>query len=253
MLRRDEHLDKSIGKELVRLDEAEREKHVSSGLLSASWLGDPLQWQVLKVLGVQPQQPDEYVLRKFLRGKQAEAWLVGQMQPLEQQKEMRYRSSIGYADAIIDTKDWDTPSGIIPAEIKSTKSSNWKYLLRDGPQHEHRLQAGMYAIAMGAERFAIVYVCSDDLRVLSFVLDTMDVRGEINLIIDRFEEQLKKKFVPEFEAPEHAKWKAKKEYSRYPDWMDLKQDAIDKKVAELNIKENNYVLKMEKRSEKPTK
>ena len=47
----DTHTDRLITKKLLAQKLEEKENHIPSGKLSASMLGWPLQWQILKVLG----------------------------------------------------------------------------------------------------------------------------------------------------------------------------------------------------------
>jgi len=68
----DNYIDNKISKKVVEENKQRELNHVSSGRLSASMLGEPLQWQILKIKGVKPKEIDEYTLRKFIRGKDVE-------------------------------------------------------------------------------------------------------------------------------------------------------------------------------------
>ena len=224
MTRNETFYDAWISKDLIVKNEEERKSHVSSGKLSASSLGSPLQWQVLKYIGIEQQEFDAYTLRKFLRGKTIEDWFIQSIpNVVETQKEVYYRDVIGFVDAMVDTKDCDFPLGIIPCEIKSVTNMKYKHLEKqNAADRPHRLQAGLYALATGSEHFAVNYIASDDLRVLTFVFDTKDIKDEIDDIITRFENQVAKKTVPLFEPEE--KWQSNALYQNYPAFADIETE-----------------------------
>lgn len=234
----DTYLDKKIGAIVKADNDAARAKHKSSGKLSASGLNDPLQWQMLHSLGIEGKEPDEYTLRKFLRGNQVEDWYVSQIKPIETQKFVEYRETVGYVDAIVDTALWDFPSGIIPFEIKSVSNMKFKRIEKQGLDAGHKLQAGFYAICLQVPHFGISYVATDDYRIKTFILDTADVKDEIDGIITKFLEQKALGIVPKFEARE--KWQENKDYNRYFSWMELDEKGIAEKLkVEKAIKEKS--------------
>ena len=217
----DNYLDKKIGAKIVA-NNAERDaKHVSSGKLTASRLGEPLQVQILGVLGVKGKEIDEYTLRKFLRGVQIEDWLLTQIDTVDKQKLVQYRGVIGYADAICDTKDWENKLGILPLEVKSTSNAKFKRILKQGADRSHKLQAGLYALAQGTKYYGISYIATDDLRVQTYIYLTADIKPEIDQIIDRFEAQMKLQIIPKFVAIE--KWQSNPEYQKYPQWSNREE------------------------------
>lgn len=221
------HLDKLIGEIVVVNNKVKRAAHVSSGKLSASGLGEPLQWQILKTLQIGEQVVDEYTLRKFLRGTQIEEWLVNHMDGLiKKQEPVIYRNVVGYMDALVDTKNYDFPVGVIPHEVKSVTNAKFKRLVK---QREadigHKLQAGLYALAVNSEYFAVDYVASDDLRVMSFVYRTAEIQPAIDQIITEYDNQLAKQQVPIFTP--RQKWQADKLYNKFPEWSELTQNQID--------------------------
>lgn len=237
MLRSDNYIDSFIGVNLTEANKAERENHVSSGKLSAGMLGQPLQWQILKYYEAPQKEFDEYTLRKFLRGKEIEKWLIEQIpnkivQEDGKQKEALYRDVVGFIDAIVDTKDWDFPIGIIPLEIKSVSNAKYKRILQSSqPDRSHTLQAALYALSEGKPHFAICYVATDDLRVKTYIQDTADFKDDIDGIIYRYDAQLKTGLIPVFQ--EEEAWQKSVKYNNYPEWMDLTQDEINEKQQEL--------------------
>lgn len=218
-------------------NEAERKAHQSSGKLSASMLGMPLQWQVLKIMGVSQADPDEYTLRKFRRGKDVEAWLVKYLEPTETQKFVEYRDTVGYVDAMCNTALWDFRKGIMPVEVKSVANAKFKRICeRLGPDQSHLLQACLYGIATGSEYFAVAYVAADDLRVQIYIERTADHVAKIDAIIDRFQAAMLKDEVPVFEPVED--WQANIKYNNYLEWSNLSAVEATAKLKALKEKQN---------------
>lgn len=212
-------LDKIIGERISSKNALERASHKSSGKLSASSLNDPLQWQILHALGVEGKEIDNYTLRRFLRGKQVEDWYVSEINPIATQVFVEYRNCVGYIDAMVDTHDWDWPSGTIPFEIKSVSNAKFKRIESQGADHGHKLQAGLYALSKGLPTFGISYVATDDYRIKTYLFETVDVQQEIDEIISRFDEARAWGHIPAFEPREP--WQSNPEYCKYPDWMNV--------------------------------
>lgn len=245
---RDNSLATRFYQVLVEDNRVERENHIPSGKLSASTLGDPLQWQVLKTIGATPKPFDEYVLGMFARGKSVEDFVIEKLGDcvLEQQKEVEYRGVIGYVDALIDTKGFNYENGILPHEIKSVKNSKFKRIMTAKETDEqHRLQATLYALAMGVKEYAIVYVAADDLRIETFIYRTEDLKDRVDTIIDNFNSALKKGVIPEFEAI--YSWQEKEDYCKYPQFLGKTPDEITEMIRKVqpecleklnNLKEN---------------
>jgi len=226
----DQTIDREIGKKLLELNQIERENHKSSGKFSASMLGNPLQWNILKMIGVPAKELDEYTLRKFKRGKDIEEWLVSHLKDVVAKQEfVEYRGWIGYADAIVDTKDYEFKFGITPREIKSVTNMAFKYIVQEGEaKPAHKLQGGFYGLGKSATHFGVDYVASDDLRVQTFVYPVADVKPDIDRIIDENEASLHSGQVPVFEPRE--KWQGDKLYNNFPDWAGLTQEEIGDKL-----------------------
>ena len=232
MIRLDNYIDKYIGEMLVKRNADEQKHRKPSGRLSASMLGDPLQWQILKTRGIAGKPFDEYSIRNMLRGKQIEDWLLSQFPGVVSKNAfVEYRGVVGYIDALVDTETWNFPSGIIPVEVKSVKNSKFERIVKEGAQRSHKLQGGLYATARENEKFAVTYVAADDLRVQTYIFDTEEVKPEIDAIITAFDEHKFADKVPVFKYIE--KWQANPEYNNYPEWMNLNQQQIDEKVADI--------------------
>ena len=230
----DTFIDNQIGIKLLECNKIESEKHRPSGKLSAGMLGKPLQWQILKILGVPTKDFDEYTLRKFLRGKQIEQWLISEIPDVvETNKFVEYKDCVGYVDAVVDTKDYNYKLGTIPHEIKSVANRKFKRIEKaNDADRSHKLQAGLYALAMGSEHFAIDYAASDDLRIKSFVYETIGIKAEIDNIIKVFYETLESKIVPVFQPCEL--WQENPKYSDYPEWQELNLEELKNKKNEIS-------------------
>lgn len=228
----DTHIDKIIEEKLLAKNAEERANHISSGKLSAGMLGDPIQWQILKVLGAEPKELEEYAIRKFLRGKQVEEWVLGYIPDIvAKQKFVEYRECIGYMDCLAETKSWDWKNGEIPIEVKSVMNSKWRRIMEQGPDESHILQACLYALAENKEHFAVLYVSAEDYRVKVYIFNTADYKEKIDGIIDRFYQTLKSGVIPKFEPI--AKWQSNKLYNKYPDWSELNEKELLEKSNSL--------------------
>lgn len=229
----DNAVDKFIGDKILEVALEREKNHKSSGKLSASMLGQPLQWQILKAEGIPQAEKDEFTLRKFLRGNQIEDWVIGEIPDvIDKQRFVEYRDVIGYMDVLADTKGWEFKNGIIPIEVKSVNNLKFKRILaQKDADRSHKLQGGLYALAGGAKNFAIMYVATDDLRVHTLIYETAEVADEINGIITKYEDQRKLGVIPKFEPCEA--WQANKLYNNYPDWSELSEEECNQKYQKL--------------------
>jgi hypothetical protein len=215
----DRYLGDVFTRILLKENEAERKKHEPSGKLTASMLGDPLLWQILKVMGVPAKEVDEYAVALFARGHSVEDFVIDKLKKgakiIETQKEVEYRGVVGLVDAVIDTSKHNYDVGVIPHEIKSVKNSKFKRIMSANEADlQHRWQATLYALAMGCKQYAIVYVAADDLRMETFIYNTMETNRAIDDIIDRFDKAVKEKTIPEFK--EVFDWQKNPDYAKYP-------------------------------------
>ncbi|HOM78281.1 MAG TPA: hypothetical protein PLT50_03715 [bacterium] len=254
----DQTIDRRVGK--ILLDEylKNKKEHIPSGKLSASMLGKPLQSQILKTIGVPSKDLDEYVVRKFRRGEHVEAWVVSQLKNLitpktnidksillqekglkwdkeANQWQVEYNGVIGYCDSIVDTSDYEYKIGLLTNEIKSVTNANFKWIQkRKEINLGHALQGALYGLAIGQAYFAVTYVASDDYRILMMVEETSKYKQQIHDIINRYNEQIRKRVVPIFEAVE--KWQENPQYADYPEFMSLNEEEIAIKLKDYDIK-----------------
>jgi len=229
MIIRETHIDKWVTTLLRNKEVEESAKHISSGKLSAGMLGQPLQWQILKMKGIKAKGFDDYTLRKFARGNDVEAWLVDKIPALvETQKKLEFMGAVGIADAIVSTNSYDANVGIIPHEIKSVTNRKYAMIVKSKQADRgHIFQACFYALAMKSSHFAIDYVASDDYRILTFVYKTSEHSKEVKQVIKRFDEQLATGLIPVFVAEE--KWQENFKYNSYPEWSNLTVEEIKEK------------------------
>jgi hypothetical protein len=141
----------------------------------------------------------------------------------KEQQLVEYRNTIGYVDALIKG---------VPYEVKSVKGSQWKWLTKEGAKLGHKLQAGLYALALESETYKIVYVCADDFRTMVCELNTADIKPEIDKCIDEFERAIKSRTLPPFAAKE--KWQENPKYSSYSEWISLSPELAMKKLEREN-------------------
>lgn len=228
-LLQDRALDRLIGTKMTEAAIANKAARTPSGKLSASMLYSPLQWQILKTIGIAGKPYDEYTLRKFERGHNVEEWLLTYMPGvLDKQKLVEYHDAIGYIDALVDTTSYEHSLGIIPHEIKSVSNAKFKRISAQGsPDMGHILQACFYALALTCRHFAIDYVSTDDYRVETYVLPTEKYAKDVTDAIVGYKQAMRdwteKKVIPAFVARE--KWQADIKYCDYPTFVGLDQSA----------------------------
>ena len=220
------NVEQVISTKLRKQHEIERAEHISSGKLSASQLAKPLLEQVLKIIGVPEAPVSDYSLRLFERGNQVEAWVVEQLYEdgkTKTQVEIDYKGVIGFVDLLI---------GGVPYEVKSVKGSQWKWLQKEGIRWSHKLQAGLYGLALEAEQAQVVYVCADDFRIMQCALIVADIKPEIEKIMGEVKQALKSATLPEFKPREdwHAKPEYGEKYSSYGEWLQLPTDLAMEKL-----------------------
>ena len=224
----DQTIERHISARLLADNKEKEGNHKSSGKLSASRLGWPLQWQILHSLGIDSTPIDAYTLRKFLRGSTVEDWLVSQIPGIvETQKFVEYRKTVGYVDIIVDSSVYEHKVGIIPHEVKSVTNAKFARL-NGAPDDQHCLQAALYALALKKDWFAIDYVAADDLRVRTYVVETKKFAGRVDSIIELYQKTKKSGVVPVFE-PLYS-WQKNKMYNSFPEWSELKQEEINEKI-----------------------
>lgn len=222
--------DRRLDAALMRKHLDEQKVHQSSGRLTASALGAPLLFQILKVIGVPGAAIDAYALRKFYRGKQVENWFIKYVLSgvSAREKELYYQGVFGKADAIVDSKDYDFKVGVIPHEVKSVTNAKFRRVKQQGPDRQHQLQGCLYALGMGVKDFVIDYVSAEDFRTFSVVCDVQKIQRDVDVIIAAFKAVIQTKKIPIF-MPRYS-WQENKMYQSHPEWTQLSETQIIEKL-----------------------
>ena len=220
----------------VRSQEHEAGRRWPKDRLSAGKLWQPLQWQALKALGCPARPIEPYARRLFLRGRQCEDWLVEQLKRVHtvtEQVPIEYRECVGYVDVLLGTLSAatvpDGTRGAIPWEIKSVANMKYKRIEKQGPDRGHLLQACLYALAIGAPEFGVIYVAADDFRVRPYLVPTAQIQPQVDEVITKFKDWQPRGTVPEFEPIEN--WHSNPRYSPYPEWAGLDEQERTIKLA----------------------
>lgn len=255
----DQALNRFVEAQLIKTNEEREAEHESSGKLSASMLYQPLRFQVLKTIGV-PRKPfDAYTLGKFRRGRRVEndhieeirkaGFLVEDEATLstyslkiedDRQAFAEYREAIGYVDSVIDTNKMDSKVGIIPNEIKSVTNMKLKRIKSTGIDWHYKIQACMYALAMGVDHYAVTVVSAEDDRFETYVFDTRDLKKDVDQAISNYmiamENWKKDRTLPAFEPHPMVKWTANLKYAMFEEeWATLPDSMVIKKIEELKL------------------
>lgn len=220
---KDTALQAIIDKQLIADNLLREEQHEPSGLLSASWLYQPLRFQVMKTIGIPRKQNEPYVLGKFRRGEDCEEYLVNQMIVagilIERQKQVRYRNTVGLVDAVVDSNKLFFKKGVMPHEIKSVTNAKLKRINSTEVDYHYKLQGCFYAMAMKSEFYAIDILSAEDLRVDTYIFATKDLEKEIDQIITNYDKAIEewntKKILPPLVVNEKVKWAVVPEYAPF--------------------------------------
>lgn len=242
----DTSLNSKIDANLVAENEAREHEHESSGKLSASMLYQPLRFQILKTLGA-PRKPfDVYLLGKFARGNQCEDWFVDQLKKVDllvdTQRKLSYRDCIGFADAVVDTDKMFAKKGIIPYEIKSVNNAKLKRIQATEVDYHYRLQACLYALAMGVDYYAVTVISGEDLQRYPYIFNINDggIKADVEKAITAYQEALerwnKDKVLPPFIANPKVPWTAVPAYMMYDImWANEPDSVVIKELERLKI------------------
>ena len=239
----DSFVNAYIDAELIRENKERDAKHTSSGKLSASMLYQPVRFQVLKTLGAPRKEFDAYTLAKFKRGRDVEEWYVEQLRgagvlvdpsrydndklkvdTLHSQPFVIYRECIGYTDSVINTDLMQAKKGIIPNEIKSVTNMKMKRIKKTGIDWHYKIQACLYALAMGVDHYAVTVISAEDLRSDMQIFQTREMKRDVDHAISEYmkamENWKKDHSLPMFEANEHVKWTGNIKYAMFiEDWV----------------------------------
>jgi hypothetical protein len=240
----DNYINRFIDEELVRANAERESTHESSGKLSASMLYQPLRFQVLKTIGVPRKPLDPYVLGKFKRGNDVEDWYVSMLDKagvlVEAQKMVEYRDCVGYVDAIVDSDKMLFKKGLISHEVKSVTNAKLKRIAKTGVDYHYRLQATLYALALGHEYYAIDVLSSEDLRPNVYIFQTRELKRDVDMYISSYMQAMENwkasRVLPKFEANPEVAWTANKAYAMFSEeWIEATDNEVIKKLEELEL------------------
>lgn len=225
----DNALNKFIEAELLAENARKSAEHQSSGKLSASMLYMPLRFQVLKTIGAPRKQMDAYVISKLQRGDTVELWLVEYLEKhgslVDKQKFVEYRDTVGYVDALVDSDKMQFNKGIMPHEIKSVTNAKLRKIAKDGSvDYHYKLQGCLYALALGAEYYAIDVVSAEaPFNFTVGIFPTREMKNAVDTIIDQYNEAMEawntKRELPPFAPNKMVAWTANLNYAPFaPEW-----------------------------------
>lgn len=241
-----------VGKRLKRKADAAAANHVPSGLISGGKLANPTLWTILDLLGLR-KDFDEYTLGKFQRGNDVEARAINLLTGLDLkyileildgtitnpgwiavtdddavlggevylQMKQGYRGGTGFIDLA-----QRTPSGAIYYhEIKSSTKMAYDKVAASGasaktgnppaPYDHHAIQLAYYCLGGEVSQGFIHYFNADDYRMISFSINPLDYKEEIDKEIDDIQIAFESKVLPTFEAL--LDWHKIKNYQSYGD------------------------------------
>ena len=239
-----------IHQKLQADNKAKQEARERSGKISGGKLGKPTLWAVLDLIGV-PDEFDPYVLGKFQRGNDVEDRAIQFLTGIDPhyvepgklitsddgtlltgefvlQKEGSYRGGVGYIDLAQKVgDDW------VYHEIKSSTKLAFDKVAAAGrykgvvdiekgvgvPYLHHALQLAYYCLGDNVHRGFLHYLNADDYRLVSFAINPLDYKEEIDKEIDDIQAVFLTKQLPAFEGflPYHKV----KAYWSYKEWNEL--------------------------------
>lgn len=243
-----------IANKLVAENAEKMKAHERSGKISGGKLGKPTLWAVLEMIGVPDEEFEPYLLGKFKRGNDVEDraidFLTG-IRPEDAkdgvriesepgailtgefilQAESGYRGGTGY----VDLQQLLPGDKIANHEIKSSTkmafdrvaaSGIWRNKTTDSkgepvgvPQYHHALQLSYYCLGDDTELGFLHYFNADDYRLVTFALNPLDYKEEIDKEIDDIQLAFVTKELPTFEA--FLPWHKIKNYWSYKEWNEL--------------------------------
>lgn len=238
-----------VHQQLVETDKQKKAARERSGKISGGKLGKPTLWAVLDLIGV-PDEFDPYVLGKFQRGNDVEDRAIQFLTGIDPhdvepgkvieandgiltgefvlQKESGYRGGTGFVDLaqVVGGED-------IYHEIKSSTKMAFDKVAASGrykgvvnvekgigvPYVHHALQIAYYCLGDNVSRGFLHYLNADDYRLVSFAINPMDYKEEIDKEIDDIELCFVTRELPAFEG--FMDYHKVKQYWSYKEWNEL--------------------------------
>ena len=152
-----------------------------------------------------------------------------------------YRGCIGYIDSVIDTDKMQAKKGIIPNEIKSVTNAKMRRVKKTGIDWHYKIQACLYALAMGTEYYAVTIISSEDLRSDMQIFRVSEMKRDVDHAISEYMKAMKNykrdRSLPKFEANEHVKWTGNLKYAMYDImWVENSNNTTLKMLDKLGTK-----------------
>ena len=256
-------INKQINQHRIEDNEKKSVEHKENSMakdrlgLSAGMLFQPVRFQVLKTLGV-PRRPfDAYTLGVFEIGNDVETKLVNSLERagvLLKGKDVEahnlqwdeskdeafgeYRGVVGYVDAVVDTSVMEQDWGVMPWECKSVTSYKLKHIKKTGVDWHHKLQASLYALAMGKDKFAVTIISKEHPDPMVHIFDTSEMKHEVDQIISNYmvamENWKKDRTLPALESGKVA-WAVNPKYAMFEEEWFSNDNACIKKMEDLKL------------------
>lgn len=246
-----------IHERMIKENEKKKEERERSGKISGGKLGKPTLWAVLDIIGVPDTGLDEaYILGKFQRGNDVEDRAIQMLTGIDPhyvepgkliekndgiltgefvlQKEGGYRDGTGYIDLAQKVgEQW------VYHEIKSSTKLGFDAIAASGrylktganpekgigvPKLNNAIQLAYYCLGDNITRGFIHYLNADDYRLVSFAINPIDYKEEIDKEIDDIQLAFAEKRLPAFEG--FLAWHSMKKYWSYPEWNELSPDEM---------------------------
>ena len=257
-------INKQINQHRIEDNEKKSKEHKSNSMakgrkgISAGMLFQPVRFQVLKTIGLQRKPFDAYTLGVFEIGNDVEAKFVASLERagvLLKGKDVEahglkwdeskdeaygeYRGVNGYVDAVVNTAKMEKDWGVMPWECKSVTSYKLKHVKRTGVDWQHKLQACLYALVMGKEKFAVTIISKEHPDPMVHIFEVSEMKQEIDQIISDYaiamENFKKDRTLPPLNAGRVA-WAVNPKYAMYDEfYMTAPDSEVIKKLEELEL------------------
>jgi hypothetical protein len=205
-----------------------KESKIPSGNITPSRLLWPDQHKKLWMMRVPIAERKLSIatMRRMERGNIIEQWLLDTVPPLDDQMVINYRGVEGKADRLEDSSSWGFGQDTMLNEIKSVTDefnafyplSKWEEV-KDRPLYEHCIQQATYALGRGDLYFAVSYVRSEDLCIITHVMLTDHFRKDVNLLIDNLEGLKMLRTIPMYKPTSDT-------YNRYPEYRHMSAEEL---------------------------
>jgi hypothetical protein len=129
----------------------------------------------------------------------------------------------------------------MPHEVKSVTNAKLRQIAKSqGVDWHYKVQATLYALAMGTEFYAIDIVSAEDLRPNVYVFQTAELKHEVDQIISNYvkamEDWNRDRTLPKFVPNPKVIWTANLQYSMFePEWATESDSWAVKQLEALGV------------------